>query len=258
MHKTTFTAFTLATLAGCTSPTATGRAPQAHVSFVAAAATPESVANGVHALDVPGFLPAVLVVPGGTDVRPVVVAAHGAGGAPEWECDYWARLTRGQAFVLCLRGTRINPNAGFYFPNHHALDAELTAALTAARRAFPRIAVTSGIYAGFSQGASMGTLVVAKHAQQLPYVVLIEGFERWSVALGRAFAERGGQAVLFACGTRDCAKAAEASTQALSRAGPRALAEHAVGAGHTPAGDVEALVAAKLPWLLSGDAAWPR
>jgi predicted esterase len=197
-----------------------------------------------------------MFVPSGGDTRPLVVAAHGAGGAPEWECDYWTRLTLGQAFVLCLRGTRINPRAGFYYRDHHALHAELTAALAAARQRFPRIAPSSGIYAGFSQGASMGALVVGQHAGELPYVVLIEGFQQWNVALGRAFAKQGGKAVLFACGTRECAKAADVSTEALERAGARARAEHAAGAGHTPGGRVEALVASRLPWLLDSDSAW--
>lgn len=254
--STFISAVILATLANCTSSPAASRVPLARTQLVTAASAPDAEPNRARALDVPGFLPAVLFVPKGTDVRPLVVAAHGAGGAPEWECDYWTRLTLGRAFVLCLRGTRINPRAGFYFRDHHALDAELSAAAAAARRAFPRIAPTSGIYAGFSQGASMGALIVAKHARELPYVVLIEGFQQWNVALGRAFAEHGGQAVLFACGTRECAKTADLSTQALERAGPRARAEHAAGAGHTPAGPVQALVAARLSWLLGSDAAW--
>jgi hypothetical protein len=183
----------------------------------------------------------------------LVVAAHGAGGSPEAECNYWTRLTLGHSFVLCLRGTRIDPEAGFYFRDHHALDAELTAALAAARAELPRIAPGSGLYAGFSQGASMGSLVVGKHADDLPYAVLIEGFERWNIALGRAFAARGGKAVLFACGSRECNEAADASTHWLQRAGVRARAVHAAGAGHTSGGEVASLVEANLPWLLTAD-----
>src|SRR4051794_32874648 len=40
-------------------------------------------------LEVPGFGQSVLFVPAGTDARPLLVAAHGAGGTPEWECEYW-------------------------------------------------------------------------------------------------------------------------------------------------------------------------
>ena len=75
----------------------------------------------------PGFLPAVLVVPAGTQPRPLLVAAHGAGGAPEWDCDYWSRLIADRAFVLCPRGTAMSPGS-FYFKQHYALGAEVAAA----------------------------------------------------------------------------------------------------------------------------------
>lgn len=206
-------------------------------------------------LDVPGFLPASLFVPSGTDARPLVVAAHGAGGAPEWDCEYWARLTRERAFVLCPRGTAMG-GGSFYFKHHHALAAEVQAAVTAARQQFPRILPTSGIYAGFSQGASMGALMISSQAKQLPYVVLIEGFTQWNVALGRAFNEQGGQAVLFVCGTGDCASKAKASAAALQRVPLRVRSEYASGTGHTASGAVMDLVVQHLPWLLASDPAW--
>jgi predicted esterase len=207
------------------------------------------------ALDVPGFLPAVVVVPAGDDERPLVVASHGAGGSPEWECDYWSRLTRGFAFVLCLRGTRMGEGS-FYFKHHHALAAEMDAAVPALRRNFGRVASQGGIYAGFSQGASMGALMIAERGEQFPHVVLIEGFVQWNVALGRKFAERGGQAVLWVCGTRDCSSKAEASARALDQVQVRARAQSLPGAGHTPVGPVMAAVAENLGWLLADDPAW--
>lgn len=209
-------------------------------------------------LEVPGFLPALLLVPAGEGARPLVTAAHGAGGSPEWECDYWARLTSGRAFVLCLRGTPLNRQGGYYFKNHHALAAELSAAVAAAHAFSARVSSASGVYAGFSQGASMGSLMISKYAAQFPYLVLIEGFETWDVRLGRAFKARGGEAVLFACGTRQCATKAERSTLALQRAAVRVRAEHAPDAGHTPAGAVMALVAKDLRWLFGDDPAWAK
>ena len=257
LRRTEYLVATLATLTTCVraAPSGNARIPEPpRVPEVGA----QAESAGVRSLAVPGFLPAVLVVPSGTDSRPLVVAAHGAGGTPEWECDYWSRLTHEQAFVLCLRGTRIAPQAGFYFRDHRALGAELSAALSAARSRFARIAPSSGIYAGFSQGASMGSLIVGKTADELSYAVLIEGFERWNIPLGRAFARRGGKGVLFVCGSRECAKTANASTSSLQRAGLRARAVYAQGAGHTSMGPVQALVASNLPWLLAGDAAWAR
>jgi hypothetical protein len=104
----------------------------------------------------------------------------------------------------------------------------------------------------------MGALMIPGHADQFPYVVLIEGFTQWNTPLGRAFAKRGGRALLFVCGTRECATKAEASTQALQRTTVRARSEHAVGAGHTGSGAVMERVVRQLPWLLANDPAWAR
>lgn len=220
-------------------------------------AKPLSMAPSVVALQVPGFLPAVLMVPAvaDTETRPLLVAAHGAGGSPEWECDYWSRLVHDHPFILCLRGARMGEGM-FYYPNHHALAGELDAAVAATRARFANVAKGGGIYAGFSQGASMGSLMIAERAAAFPYVVLIEGFTQWNVALGRAFAKRGGQAVLFACGTRDCSSKASASASALEQVGVRARAETAPGVGHTPLGGVQERVSANVPWLLQGDSHW--
>jgi len=216
-----------------------------------------SEAPSVIALQVPGFLPAVLMVPAvaETETRPLLVAAHGAGGSPEWECDYWSRLVHDYPFILCLRGARMGEGM-FYYPNHHALAAELDAAVAATRARFANVADTAGLYAGFSQGASMGSLMIAERAAAFPFVVLIEGFTQWNIPLGRAFAKRGGQAVLFACGTRDCSSKASASASALEQAGVRARAETAPGVGHTPLGGVQERVSANVPWLLQGDSLW--
>src|SRR5687768_10364236 len=56
-------------------------------AFVASAAATAPLELGVVHLEVPGFLPAVLLVPAGSEPRPLVAAAHGAGGSPEWECE---------------------------------------------------------------------------------------------------------------------------------------------------------------------------
>jgi hypothetical protein len=224
-------------------------------SFSASAPQHSADELAVMALDVPGFLPAILLVPGGSEPRPLVAAAHGAGGAPEWECEYWARLTQARAFVLCLRGTAMG-GGSFYYKNHYALRDELKAAERAARTAQPRIAPSGGIYAGFSQGSSMGTLMIAERGEQFPYLVLIEGFTQWSVPLARTFAGKGGKRVLFACGTASCATTAQRSVSAIERAELEARAEHAVGAGHTPGGEVMRRVEQNLPWLLAGDPLW--
>lgn len=208
-------------------------------------------------LEVPGFQAALLFKPGGSDARPLVVATHGAGGSAEWECDYWRRLTRDRAFVLCLQGTPLGRrDSGYYYRDHHALNREFWAAERAARNAEPRILAQSGLYAGFSQGATMGAPILAEHAAAFPYAVLIEGFAPWNVPGGRKFLKAGGRRVLLACGSKECASVGKTSERWLSAASVPARLEYAPGAGHTPAGKVMERVAAALPWLLEGDSNW--
>ncbi len=210
----------------------------------------------VRALEVPGFQSALLYTPPGRDLRPLLVAAHGAGGAPDWDCEYWRRLTEGRVFLLCLRGTPLGTYDGYYYRDHHALDHELTAAEQAARAADPRIAPTGGAYAGFSQGSTMGTAMIAPHAAAFPYLILIEGFQLWNIPQARAFAKAGGKRVLIACGSKECAKIGKESAHWLEVAGVESKLEFARGAGHTPGGEVMTRVEAALPWLLGGEALW--
>jgi predicted esterase len=216
-------------------------------------AVDEAARSGLLTLEVEGFLPALLFVPSGAEPRPLVVAAHGAGGRPEWDCENWRRLTKGQAFVLCLRGTSMGKGGGYYYRDQHALEAELKAAEAAARALEPRILPTEGLYTGFSQGSSMGSAMVAAHGGAFPYLALIEGFERWNIARAKAFVRAGGKRVLFVCGTKNCRDAAQESLPWLKKGGVVARLEYAAGAGHTFAGDVRQRVEQALPWLWHGE-----
>ncbi len=211
----------------------------------------------LRALEVPGFEPALFFSPAGTEPRPLVVAAHGAGGSADWECEYWRRLTRERAFVLCLQGTPLGGSySGYYYRDHRALNREFIAAERAARSAEPRIIAGSGLYAGFSQGATMGTPILAQHAAAFPYAVLIEGFTPWNVPGGRQFTRAGGRRILIACGSKECAAVGKTSERWLRASAAQVRLEHAAGAGHTPAGAVMDLIASALPWLLEGDPHW--
>lgn len=216
--------------------------------------------DGSSELVVPGFLPAVVHVPVGREPRPLVVATHGAGGAPEYECEYWVRLTAGRAFVLCLRGTPFGHAApsAFYYKNHIELGRELDAALKAMRGRYgARLSPGAGLYSGFSQGATMGVGMIASHGADLQHLVLIEGgFDYWSVARARKYRASGGQRVLFACGTKWCADKSEKAALWLRQAGLEVRVEYAPGVGHTPDGGVMGRVTAALPWVVSDSAAW--
>src|SRR5262245_7792643 len=83
-------------------------------------ARPEQAPSGeVTTLEVPGFLDAVLWVPGGdvTVAKPVVLATHGAYDNPESYCPFWRKIVEDRAFVVCTRGKRIQDGA-FFYPDH--------------------------------------------------------------------------------------------------------------------------------------------
>jgi predicted esterase len=192
-------------------------------------------------LAVPGFENAVVVTPGGDGTAPLLVATHGAGGDPEWECERWARVAKGRWFLLCPRGTALRRGEGsYYYADHLKLEREVMAAVSAARSTYgARIAKEHGVYLGYSQGATMGALMVVEHGALFPHLVLIEGGSGdWTQKRAARFRETGGQSVYIGCGTPSCARNAARSVTALERAGLRTKSEHAEGGGHTELGPV--------------------
>ena len=206
------------------------------------------------ALPVPGFLDAVVALPRSSAPKPLAVATHGAGGGPEWPCHAWGQRLAGERVVLCLRGKAISAreNYGFYYPDHHALGAELAAAVAACRAAMPsRLTDAPILYTGYSQGASMGSLALAEHGAHYPYLVLTEGgFKEWSAQNARRFAQSGGKRVLFVCGGRGCRDHAVKSARMLESAGVATRVEHVPHGGHTDDGAVGARLDATYRWVL--------
>jgi predicted esterase len=160
-----------------------------------------------------------------------------------------------RAFVLCLRGTRMGPDA-YYFKNHYALRDELGAAQQAAKQQFPRIAAEAAVYAGFSQGSSMGTLFLGEQGKEFPYLILVEGFELWNRAAAASFLQSGGRSVLLVCGTNACSTKAERSRTALQRTGVTVEVAVAPGAGHTLLGEIRPLVLRGLSDIGNQEALW--
>ncbi len=214
------------------------------------------------ALPLEGFEPAIVSLPrGGRNGAPLLVATHGAGGTAEWHCDHWRRLTQARGYILCLTGKRMvasrEVESGYYYPDHLALGRELKAALASFRANYPSADSTNAVYAGYSQGASMGALAIAGLDPTFARAILVEGgFTEWSLSSARRFESGGGRRILFVCGRRSCADGARRSARWLRRAGIEVEAVLALGAGHTPAGAVEDKTAERLPWLLNGDPRW--
>ena len=216
---------------------------------------PEPFQPELSSLPVPNFGDAAVVLP--AEERrpaPLLVATHGAGGDPEFDCDHWSRLTRGEWFVLCPRGTPLSRSyeGSYYYRNHLELEREVVAALAEARaRHAGALSDEPGVYAGFSQGATMGALMVIDHGRDFRALVLVEGgFNEWTAKRARRFRETGGDSVALICGGSGCAARAQTSAGILERAGLRARVEHAEGAGHTFLGSV----AERAAWVFDE---WP-
>jgi predicted esterase len=228
--------------------------------LAALAAPPEASRDRFQSLEVPDFSASLVRLPEGNEQAPVLVVTHGAGGTAEAHCELWARIVEERALLLCIRGRARGPNPadGEYYPDHRALERETFAALAALRARYgERIAGGGVYYAGFSQGATMGALMLIEHAAEMPRLALVEGgVNDWSVARARAFRERGGERVLFVCGRKDCANAARKSAHWFKLAGVPAQVEYVAGAGHSHDARVEARVIAALPWLTASDARW--
>lgn len=218
-------------------------------------------------LPVEGHHPAAVSLPlGAVSPRPVVVMAHGAGGRPDTHCELWRGVVGDRGFVLCIAGKRTlphlpEPESGYYFAGHPALATEITAAMQALVRAYPEHVDPSGpVFAGFSQGASMGSKAIVDHPVGFSRAMLIEGgygrWHEWNVAVSRRFVAGGASRVLLVCGQAICADTARKTAGWMRLGGLEARVEHVVGAGHTYRGRVLDAVRDGFAWLSADDARW--
>ena len=212
-------------------------------------------------LDVPGYLSSFLSVPtGATRARPVLVAAHGVGDRPDWQCNEWRRLLGARAWILCPRGIKSDRwstrgDTRWTWAGPVFMKREIDAALAA--RFAPFVDEERMVYAGFSYGAANGVAIAAEGAARFPYVVLTEGgADRWTVPLAHDFVNNGGKRVLFVCGQKSCVSEASTILDMLHRAEVDAKLEYGVGEGHGYGGAVAERIRAEFSWVTVGDPRW--
>lgn len=260
---TFFTAAAL-TLLGCRSrpEPVPVRAEPAGVVAVSAAPAPSQLppltGAPVVTLPVPGFGDAVVSVPTGAPTpRPIVLALHGNFDRPEWQCEVWRRITRGEVFVLCPRGVprRDVPKEmdRWEWSSLAKTKAELVAAITALRARYPEH-VRRGplVFTGFSLGAILGASLIQDPALDVGAAVLVEGgYRGWTAAKAKAVAPRV-RRLLFACGQTDCRNAYRYQLGPLfERAGLSSSVVADVKAGHTYDDPLAALVQAEWGAILA-------
>jgi dienelactone hydrolase len=213
-------------------------------------------------LPVPGFPDAVVSPPVATEPRPVVVVVHGMGDRPEPHCEAWRVVTRAYAFVLCPRGyfdaERSGPDRVRYtHAGGDVLRAHVDAALAALAERYGDLVDTHRpMLSGFSLGATEVALLGQQEAERFPRVAIVEGgLDEWSASGIRDFAARGGQRVLFGCGSSWCTPAARAAAARIQaeQVGCRvAFAD----VGHSEAPALRQAMQAELAWLVEGDPRW--
>jgi predicted esterase len=218
-------------------------------------------------LAVPGYDTAVVSLPRDTSRRrPLLVAAHGAWDRPEPHCQLWRRVTNAHAFILCPRGRRTNryvphEHAAYFYSDHFELAREVLATIHALSARYPgELDASSAVWAGFSQGAIHGALVIALHPALFPRAVLVEGgngfFDEWSPFAARKYARGGGQRVLFGCGSPYCVRTAQRCAGYLERTGVQTFVTHAQGAGHSYGYTMERSLREHFAWLVADDPRW--
>ena len=122
---------------------------------------------------------------------------------------------------------------------------------------FPFADDAGAVYAGFSQGATMGALMIGLAPDRFPRAILMEGGgAEWSRSVARAYAAAGGTRVLFACGRARCSEPARASIRWLGAAGVTARLVADERAGHSLAGGLAEKVREAFAWVVEGDARW--
>jgi predicted esterase len=147
---------------------------------------------------------------------------------------------------------------GYFYTDHHALGREITLALQALRERFPDyVDPRAPMYAGFSQGAIMGALLLPRHPARFARAALVEGgyglFHEWNIPVAARWKAHEGTRVLLACGRLRCAEQARTSAYYLKRAGVEARVIHVEGAGHTYGGAMHDELRETFAWLIEGD-----
>jgi predicted esterase len=211
-------------------------------------------------LHVPGFLDAVAALPVGTTrPRPIVVALHGIGDRPEWQCAAWSSVLGARAFIVCPRGapgpqaTAADPS--LTYASAEALRFETVAAVEALRAAYPAYADAGPVvYTGFSLGAVHGVPCMVHDPATYPLAILTEGgHDGWTPEAAASFGASGGKRILFLCGTESCAVDASRAQARLAAAGVEARLRHVRWLGHVYGASIFEPSAADIAWVLAAD-----
>lgn len=226
------------------------------VMMALAMATPPEPRT-MYDLLVPGHGDAKFVAPTASGPQPLIVFVHGSWDRPEWLCEMMDRTLRGEAWLLCLRGTlrpELPPDGPRWTVGKPEQTlAELDAAEAALRARFGD-RMTPGIAAlgGFSKGAWHVVALAQGAPARFPAILLMEGGHGALKGSAARTLGKSGVRVALACGTASCARTATARCQALNKAGAVCLDAVDLAVGHAYNPPFEVMGATLFRWLLGG------
>jgi len=191
---------------------------------------------------------------GASGPRPVVVGVHGAEDRADWACSEWHGAVGGYAWVLCPQGV---PLRAAYAWGSSESSAQLAFEARDELRARSGAYVAEGplLYAGFSQGASLASSVVAAHPGEFNRVVMVEAghtpLSSPAVIFGLAKGKVG--RALLSCSTGGCATFSTDLALAAKRSAFELLTNDAGRRGHVFDGVVIKSLGEAMVKLVAGD-----
>lgn len=214
-------------------------------SLAAPAAAPPVVDAGAAALpptegpwlqklyDAQGLLVADVSPPlGATDPRPVVVALHGGGDAPEYACGEWRGTFGPWPFILCPYGPKVAKNLYGWGAGSQARAAAERALVAFAARYPAHGDLRDPVLTGFSRGAMVAPAALAAGGRVFPAAILVEGHTADLASSARAAATAGLGRVLFVDLQGGNAARAKADVAVMSRLGVHARSVYVGALGH--------------------------
>jgi hypothetical protein len=157
---------------------------------------------------------------GATDPRPVVVALHGGGDAPEFACGEWRGTFGPWPFILCPYGVRFGSSNLYGWGSGAQARAAAERALAALVARDPQhVDPHDPVLTGFSRGAMMAPAALAAGGLVFPAAVLVEGHAPDLASLAPAMAKKGLMRILFVDSQAGNAQRAKADVTLFRRFG---------------------------------------
>lgn len=170
--------------------------------------------------DAQGVLVADVSPPlGATDPRPVVVALHGGGDAPEFACGEWRGTFGPWPFILCPYGVKVAKSLYGWGAGSQARAAAERALVAFAARYPDHADLRDPVLTGFSRGAMVAPSALAAGGRIFPAAILVEGHTSDFARSARAAAKGGLSRLLFVDSQGGNAARARADVAVMDRVG---------------------------------------